>query len=69
MQLNLEKSVFKVQGGKFLRFMLTYREIEANLDKCKAIMEMTSPANIKEVQRLVKRIASLHRFLPKSMDK
>ncbi|RDX85368.1 Retrovirus-related Pol polyprotein from transposon 17.6, partial [Mucuna pruriens] len=39
MRLNPNKCVFGVQGGKFLGFMLTHRRIEANLDKCKAIIK------------------------------
>jgi len=61
--LNPEKCVFGVRGGKFLGFMLTNRGIEANPDKCEAIMKMRSPANLKEVQRLVGKLNSLARFL------
>lgn len=49
--------------------MLTIRGIEANPDKCRAMMEMRSPANVKEVQRLAERVTSLQRFLPRSADK
>lgn len=40
-----------------------------NLDKCQVILEMRSLRNIKEVQRLVGRIASLSRFLPRIVEK
>jgi len=63
-RLNPEKCVFGVRGGKFLGFMLTNRGIEANPNKCKAIMKMGSPKNLKEVQRLVGKLNSLSRFLP-----
>ena len=63
-RLNPEKCVFGVRGGKFLGFMLTNRGIEANPDKCEAIMKMGSPKNLKEVQRLVGKLNSLSRFLP-----
>jgi len=53
MRLNPEKCVFGVPAGKFLGFMLTARGIEANPDKCAAIVEMRSPKNLKEVQRLM----------------
>jgi len=62
--LNPEKCVFGVRRGKFLGFMLTNRGIEANLDKCEAIMKMRSPTNLKEVQRLVGKLNALARFLP-----
>nr|KYP43561.1 Retrovirus-related Pol polyprotein from transposon 17.6 [Cajanus cajan] len=55
MRLNPEKCVFGVQGGKFLGFMITNRGIEANPEKCKAIIQMQSPQNVKEVQRLAGR--------------
>jgi len=43
MNLNPEKCTFKVEGGKFLGFMLTHRGIEANPDKCQAILRMSTP--------------------------
>jgi len=61
--------VFRVPTGKFLGFMLTDRGIEANPDKCAAIAEMKSPRNLKEIQRLVGRLTSLARFLPKLTEK
>nr|XP_025684548.1 uncharacterized protein LOC112785303 [Arachis hypogaea] len=64
MRLNPEKCAFFVQSGKFLGFMLTSRDIEANLEKCRAILDMKSPHTIKEVQRLTGRLAALSRFLP-----
>ncbi|XP_015942775.1 uncharacterized protein LOC107468047 [Arachis duranensis] len=64
MRLNPEKCAFGVQGGKFLGFILTSRGIEANPEKCQAILDMSSPTNIKEVQRLTGRLAALSRFLP-----
>jgi len=48
-KLNPHKCVFGVRGGKFLGFMLTNRRIEANLDKCEAILRMRSSINLKEV--------------------
>jgi len=65
MRLNLEKCVFEVEGGKFLGFMLTHTRIDVNLDKCKAIIEMRSPKNLKEVQQLLNRLTTLSRFVPR----
>jgi hypothetical protein len=42
------------------------RGIEANLDKCRAILDMASPKSVKDVQQLTRRIAALLRFLPAS---
>ena len=64
-RLNPDMCVFGVDRGKFLRFMLTQRGIEANPEKCKAIIEMRSPTTIKEVQRIIGRLTAISRFLPK----
>ncbi|RDY08045.1 hypothetical protein CR513_07759, partial [Mucuna pruriens] len=49
LRLNPEKCSFGVQAGRFLGYMLTERAIEANLEKCRAVISMRSPQNIKEV--------------------
>ena len=49
--------------------MLTQRGIEANPEKCQTIIDMRSPKNVKEVQRLVGRLTAISRFLPKLADK
>nr|KYP53333.1 Retrovirus-related Pol polyprotein from transposon 412 family [Cajanus cajan] len=69
MRLNPEKYTFRVKGGKFLGFMLSSRGIEANRDKCKAILEMRSSSNLKELQRLSRRLVALSRFLPRLSEK
>ncbi|RDX84455.1 Retrovirus-related Pol polyprotein from transposon 17.6, partial [Mucuna pruriens] len=38
LRLNPEKCSFRVQAGRFMGFMLTERGIEANLDKCGAVI-------------------------------
>ncbi|KAL0291449.1 UNVERIFIED_CONTAM: hypothetical protein Sradi_7026200 [Sesamum radiatum] len=68
-KLNPGKCAFGVSGGRFLEFMVTQRGIEANPDKIKAILDMGSPTNINEVQRLTGRIAALSRFISKSAEK
>nr|KYP74660.1 Retrovirus-related Pol polyprotein from transposon 17.6 [Cajanus cajan] len=68
MRLNPDKCVFGVSGGKFLGFMLSSRGIEANPDKCQAIIDMRSPSNLKEVQKLAGRLTALSRFLPSSFQ-
>nr|KYP56267.1 Retrotransposable element Tf2 [Cajanus cajan] len=62
MRLNPEKCVFGVRGGRFLGFMITSRGIEANPEKCEAIIHMQSPQTVKEVQRLAGRLVSLSRY-------
>ena len=42
--------------------MLTERGIEANPDKCTAIIAMRIPTSVKEIQQLTGRMAALSRF-------
>ena len=69
MKLNPSKCVFGVSLGKFLRFMVSQRGIEANLEKVKAILEMSLPKTVKEVQSLIGKVAALNRFISKAKDK
>ena len=43
MKLNPNKCAFGVTARKFLRFMVSQRGIEINLDKIQAIIELTPP--------------------------
>ena len=49
-KLNSGKCAFGVMTRKFLGFMVSQRDIEANPDKIRAIVEIAPPKNIKEVQ-------------------
>ena len=69
LKLNPEKCVFRVEVGKFLGFLLTERGIEANPEKCTAIIAMRSPISVKEVQQLTGRMAALSRFVSTGGDK
>jgi len=69
LKLNPEKCVFGVEAGKFLGFMLTERGIEANPDKCVAIIGMRSPTSVKEVQQLTGRMTALSRFVSAGGEK
>ncbi|RDX88965.1 Retrovirus-related Pol polyprotein from transposon 17.6, partial [Mucuna pruriens] len=68
LRLNPEKCSFGVQAGRFLGFMLIERGIEANPDKCKAMINMRSPQNVKEVQQLMGRVTALSRFISKASE-
>ena len=48
-KINQAKYVFRKVARKFLGFTLTERGIEMNLAKCKAILDMRSPINVKQV--------------------
>ena len=69
MKLNPAKCAFGVSAEKFLGFIVKNREIEANPDKIKVVLDMPPPSSIKEVQRLTGRIAALHRFVSRASDK
>ncbi|XP_029148352.1 uncharacterized protein [Arachis hypogaea] len=63
MRLNPLKCAFAMEAGKFLGFMITQRGVEANPEKCQAILQMKSPGCLKDVQRLAGRLTALSRFL------
>ncbi|XP_052109199.1 uncharacterized protein LOC107460736 [Arachis duranensis] len=69
MRLNPLKCAFAVEARKFLGFMITQRGVEANSEKCQAILQMKSPGCIKDVQRLAGRLTSLSQFLGASATK
>jgi len=68
LKLNLEKCVFGVEADKFLGFLLTECGIEANPEKCAAIIAMRSPISVKEVQQLTGCMAALSRFVSAGGD-
>ena len=55
--------------GKFLRFMVSQKGIKANSKKVRAILDMTLPKTIQEVQKLTRRIVALNRFVSKTTKK
>ncbi|KAK4397641.1 Retrovirus-related Pol polyprotein from transposon opus [Sesamum angolense] len=69
LKLNLGKCAFGVQGGHFLRFMVTQRGNKAKPLKIKAILDMKAPTDLNEVQRLTGRIVALSRFISKVAEK
>ena len=68
MELNPSKCAFRVSSGKFLRFMVSQRRIEVNPEKVRAMLEMSSPKTVKEMQSLTGRVA-LNRFVSKATNK
>ena len=69
MKLNPSRCTFGVTSRKFLSFMVSQREIEANLDEIQEILNMEPPKNIKEVQSLTGQVATLNKFVSKATDK
>ena len=69
MKLNPSKCVFGIVSGKFLGFMVSQRGIEVNPEKVQVIINMASPKTVKEIQKLIGRIAAINRFVSRAMDK
>ena len=53
------KCAFGVGLSKFLGFMVNQHGIKANLEKIKALLEMSSPKKPKEIMSLLGRVATL----------
>ena len=68
-KLNPNKCVFGVTARKFLGFMVSQSGIEVNSNNIRAILEMTPPTNIKEVQSLNSKVAALNRLVSRATDK
>jgi hypothetical protein len=69
LKLNLEKYIFGIRKGQLLGCKVSKRGIQANPKKIEALRRMQPPSNIKEVQRLTGRIASLNRFISKAAER
>lgn len=68
MRLNPKKCIFGVRAGKFLGFSLMERGIEANPNKCEAIIQMVWPTTKKKVMKLNTIMTSLNWFILKFMQ-
>ena len=69
MKLNPSKCVFGVSSRKFLGFMVSQRGVKANPDKIQAILEISPLKNVKEVQSLNGRVATLNKFVSQATNK
>ena len=69
LRLNASKCSFGVVLGKFLGYMVTHRGIEVNPNQIKAINNLQSSRNPKEVQKLTEMAAALNRFISQSADR
>jgi hypothetical protein len=63
MMLNPTKCVFGVPEGQLLGFIVSHRGIEVNLEKIKAILDISWPNDPKDVQRLIGCVAAVSRFI------
>jgi hypothetical protein len=66
LRLNPEKCVFGIHKGKVLRCLVSTKGVEANPDKIKALIKMQDPVSVKDVQKLIGRVAALNRFIPRA---
>ena len=69
LRLNTSKCSFGVGSGKFLGYMVTHKGIEVNTDQIKAINNLQTLQNPKEVQKLTGMTAALNRFISRSADR
>nr|GEU70950.1 reverse transcriptase domain-containing protein [Tanacetum cinerariifolium] len=69
MKLNPKKCTFRVVEGMFLGYMITPKGKKPCPDKTEDVLQLPSLRTIKEVQSLNGKLASLNRFLFKSVKK
>ena len=69
LRLNASKCSFGVGSRKFLGYMVTHRGIEVKPDQIKAINNLQSPRNPKEVQKLTGMIVALNWFISRSAER
>jgi hypothetical protein len=69
MMLNPMKCVFGVPAGQLLGFIVSHRGIEVNLEKIKAILEISRPNDLKDVQRLTGCMVAVSRFISRLGEK
>jgi hypothetical protein len=60
---------FGVKKGKFLGCLVSTKGIEANPSKIEAILQMEPLKSRKGAQRLTGRLASLNRFISRSVER
>jgi hypothetical protein len=63
MMLNPTKYIFGVPAGQLLGFIVSHRGIEVNPEKIKAILDISWPNDLKDIQRLTGCVATVSRFI------
>ena len=69
MRLNPSKCAFEVSLSKFLDFIVSQRGIEANPEKIQAVLDLSPPRTMVEMQHLTSYIIALSRFISKSVKR
>ena len=67
--LNPKKCFFGIPAEKLLGFIVSQRGIEVNRDKIKAILNISRPTRLKDVQRLTGCIAAVSRFVSRLSER
>ena len=69
MQFNSDKMCLQGESPQ-IPGLYDYKEgVKANLYKCRAIIDISSPSTVKEVQSLARKVSALSRFMTKAVDK
>ena len=68
-KLNPEKCVFGIPAGKLLGFIVSSRGIEANPSKIRALSQLATPTDLKQIQKLTGCMAALSRFISRLGEK
>jgi hypothetical protein len=63
MMLNPTKCVFGVPAGQLLGFIVSHRGNEVNPEKIKAILDISRPNDLKDLQQLTGCVAAVSRFI------
>ncbi|GKD98950.1 reverse transcriptase domain-containing protein, partial [Tanacetum coccineum] len=69
MKLNPKKCTFGVEEGMLLGYKVKSKGLKVCPDKVDAVLNLPSPKCLKDVQKLNGKLASLNRFLAKSVEK
>jgi hypothetical protein len=69
LKLNPKKYTFGVHKGKILGCIISAKGIDPNPEKVQAILNMRIPENIKDIQKLTRRLAALNKFISKSPER
>jgi hypothetical protein len=69
MMLNPTKCVFGVPAGQLVGFIISQRGIEVKPEKIKAILEISQPNDLKDIQRLTGCVATVSRFISRLGEK
>nr|GEV12827.1 reverse transcriptase domain-containing protein [Tanacetum cinerariifolium] len=68
MKLNPKKYAFEIREGTFLGYKVDTDGLRVCLNKVEAVLSLSSPKCLKDVQNLNGKLASLNRFLSKSAE-